>query len=416
MSFTSVSSYFPALSSKAYRAYFLGQVISISGTWMQSVALGWMVWQATQSAWSVGWMAGCITLPNLFVTLPAGVLVDRFSKRKLLLLTQTAAMCFAFILVGISVFSSFSLLWWSVVALSIGCIQSIDATIRQAFVSELVPAAHLPSAIALNSGLFNIARIIGPACAGAVIHLWGIPYAFLINGISFWAMLVALFYMKPFLIPLHHPPTTLSIQSMWNGLQYSWNHPIIRALLSIAALVSFAGWSFLSMLPVVNARYLQGHADGLGYLYTACGVGALSAALLQNFMASRWNPFYITGCGSVLFAASLILFSFMDHDWVLYVYLFGCGFGLLLQSSTVNITVQRIVDPAYRGRVMSAYVFLFLGLHPLGTNTIGWLSDLWSLAAAYRLQALWVGGIGILLTWKYHSKVSNGATPVTSTP
>lgn len=405
MKFPQLRTTFPALQNKAYRFYFIGQTISISGTWMQSVTLGWMVWELTHSPVKVGFVASLMTLPNLLIPLPAGAIADSFVKRNLLLFTQSTAMVLAFLFSYFTFSHDISFTHIIILTLLLGSINSLDATIRQAFVVEMVPKEHLSSAIALNSGLFNMARIIGPSLGGFIIYWFGPGYAFLFNALSFVAMITALFYMKPYLLNYPKNNQSLDLQAVKEGFIFSWKHPIIRSLLLTAAVVSIGGWSFLSMLPVVAEQKFGLKADGLGTLYSACGIGAFIAAMSQNFIGNKMNPYKITFIGSVLFACSMLLFSYLHIYTIDLLFLMLAGFGLLLQTSTVNITIQKIVPQELRGRVMSWYVFLFLGLNPLGTYCMGFLSEKMGTDGAFIFSSLFIGIIGTLIYLTYQSKI-----------
>lgn len=396
---------FPALQNKAYRFYFLGQTISISGTWMQSITLGWIVWELTHSPVKVGFVASLMTLPNLFIPLPAGAIADNFAKRNLLLITQTTAMLLAFLFSYFTFVHQISYIHIIILTLLLGSINSLDATIRQAFIIEMVPKEHLASAIALNSGLFNMARIIGPSLGGFIIYWFGPGFSFLLNGLSFIATIAALIYMKPYLFVYQKNKQKVELHSIKEGFIYSWKHPIIRSLLFTAAVVSIGGWSFLSMMPVVAEQKFGLKADGLGILYSACGIGAFIAAMAQNFIGNNTNPYKITFIGSLIFACSILLFSCIHLYSIDLILLMMAGFGLLLQTSTVNITIQRIVPQDLRGRVMSWYVLLFLGLNPFGTYWMGFLSEWIGTDGAFIFNSIFIGIIGTLIYLTYQAKI-----------
>lgn len=377
---------------------------------MQSVTLGWMVWELTHSPVKVGLVASMMTLPNLLIPLPAGAIADNFAKRNLLLITQTTAMILAFLFSYFTFVHQISFIHIIILTLLLGSINSLDATIRQAFVIEMVPKEHLSSAISLNSGLFNMARIIGPSLGGFIIHWFGPGFSFLLNALSFLAMIAALIYMKPYLLIYQTNKQRVDLESIKEGFLYSWKHPIIRSLLLTAALVSIGGWSFLSMMPVVAEQKFGLKADGLGVLYSACGVGAFIAAMAQNFIGNNTNPYKITFIGSLIFAISMLLFSYIHIYTIDLILLMMAGFGLLLQTSTVNITIQKIVPQDLRGRVMSWYVLLFLGLNPFGTYWMGFLSEWVGTDGAFLFSSLFIGIIGTLIYFTYQSKIHSYLT------
>src|SRR6478735_3367352 len=258
---------FPALQNKNYKAYFSGQLVSLIGTWLQIVSQGWLVLQLTNSALQVGIIAALSTLPSLFLTLFGGVIVDQFSKRKILLFTQTAAMVLAFTL-GMLTLTGVVTVWMiGICAYLLGVVNAIDSPARQAFVSEIVTKEQLPSAIALNSGIFNAARVIGPSIAGLLIALIGTGGAFITNAITYIAVIWVLNKMQ--VIEPPHKKKLEVIKAIKDGLSYSFTHPIIRTLIIFTGVSSIFGWSYTTLLPIIARETFHLGAAGLGYLYAA---------------------------------------------------------------------------------------------------------------------------------------------------
>ncbi|HEY8690158.1 MAG TPA: MFS transporter [Chitinophagaceae bacterium] len=368
-----LSSTFPALQSRNYKLYFSGQLFSLIGTWLQIVAEGWLVLKLTNSAFLIGLVAALATLPSLLFTLFGGVIVDRFPKRKILLITQSCAMVLA-LLYGILTLINVITIWEiGLLAFLLGLVAAVDAPARQAFVSEIVNRNQLPSAIALNSGAFNSARVVGPAIAGILIAITGPGGAFIANGISYIAVIVALLNMRLKKRPVYKKQNAfIAIKA---GLSYSFSHPVIRTLIILTGISSIFGWSYTTLMPYIAHNKFHLDAAGLGSLYVATGLGALLATLIISVFSKKASPIVFIVGGNMLFAVSLLLFSNITNLHIALVLLFIAGFGLISQFSTINTTIQSLVKDEFRGRVMSIYVLMFLGLAPIGNFEVGWLSE-----------------------------------------
>ncbi len=389
---------FPALKNKNYLLYFLGQLISLIGTWLQVVAQGWLVLQLTNSAFLLGLVTAISTLPTLIFSLHGGVIVDRFPKRKILIFTQTSSMILAFALGILTVLKIINVGEILILSFLLGLVTAVDAPARQAFVPEMVGKEKLPSAIALNSGVFNAARVIGPAVAGFLIVIVGTGGAFILNGISYIAVIVALFAMTvPSIVGKNKLNPTAAIKE---GLSYSFGHPIIRSLLILISVVSVFGWSYSTILPYIAQDIYHMGAAGLGYLYAAAGLGALAATVIVSATLKKISPtVYIFG-GNFLFAVSIFLFSLNINFILSLVFLFFAGFGLLIQVTALNTTIQNMVPHEIRGRVMSIYVLMFIGTSPIGSFEIGWLSDKMGTSFAIQAGAIVVFAFGLLMFFR----------------
>jgi MFS family permease len=364
---------FPALQSRNYRIYFFGQFISLIGTWLQIVAQGWLVLQLTSSAFLIGLVAALGTAPSLLFSLFGGVVVDRFSKKKILYFTQASNMVLALVLGMLTNRGLATVPVIGSVAFLMGTVNAVDAPARQAMVPELVSKEQLASAIALNSGIFNAARVIGPGLAGMLIAWVGTGGAFIANGISYIAVLVALWFVRIHELPadrLLHPLVAIK-----QGLTYSFTHPVIRVLLVFVGVVSIFGWSYTTIMPIIAQNTFGLDAKGLGYLYSATGLGALLATYLVGAYAGKVSPLLFIVGGNSLFALCLILFAFTAYFPLALVLLFLIGLGLLSQASMMNTMVQGMVRQEFRGRVMSIYILMFLGLAPIGNFEIGFLTE-----------------------------------------
>jgi MFS family permease len=316
---------FPALQNKNYRIYFLGQFVSVIGTWLQVVAQGWLVLQLTNSAYLIGLVAALATTPSLLFSLFGGVIVDRFPKKRILFFTQSLAMALALILGALTIMNTVNVPIICTLAFLMGTVNSVDAPARQAFVSEMVTKDQLASAIALNSGIFNAGRVIGPGIAGLLIAVVGTGGAFIVNGISYLAIIIALTFLK---IGAKVPVKKLSpIQAIKEGVEYSLSHPIIRILLLFTAVVSIFGWSYTTIMPVIAKNTFELDAKGLGYLYSATGIGALLATYLVGAYSQKIPSILFIIGGNTLFCSSLILFANTRNFQLALTLLFFTGLG-----------------------------------------------------------------------------------------
>lgn len=389
---------FPALQNRNYRIYFFGQFFSLIGTWLQIVAQGWLVLQLTASPFLIGLVAALATAPSLLFSLFGGVVVDRFSKKKILYFTQSASMVLALTLGIITNMGFASVPIIGTIAFLMGTVNAVDAPARQSLVPELIQKHHLPSAIALNSGIFNAARVIGPGLAGLLIAWVGIGGAFIANGLSYIAVLVALAFVRineKVAARALHP-----FAAIREGVVYSFSHPIIRVLLIFVGMVSIFGWSYTTIMPVIARETYGLDAKGLGYLYSATGLGALLATYLVGSKGGKVSPLIFIVGGNTLFALSLVLFSLTTNFTVALGLLFLIGLGLLSQASMMNTMVQGMVKQEYRGRVMSMYILMFLGMAPLGNFEIGYLTEHFGMERAFQVNATIVFLTGLFIFLK----------------
>ncbi len=387
---------FPAFKSKKFQLYFGGQLISVIGTWLQIVAEGWLVYQLTHSAFYVGLDAAAATIPSLFLSLLGGVIVDRYPKKRILIFTQSASMVLAFTLGILTVLQVITV--WEIITLAflLGVVNAIDAPARQAIITDLIDNKQsLASAIALNSGIFNAARVIGPTIAGLLIAAVGAGTAFILNGASYIAVIIALFYIR---LPAAAPNIHLApMKAIREGLSYTYHHDIIRTLLILSGVVSIFGWSYSTLLPVMATETFHLGAMGLGYLYAAAGLGALLGTIcISAFSRKLGAIFFIIG-GNITFSVSLILFTFVSNVPIALILLFLIGAGLVSQFAMTTTVIQHQVTDALRGRVMSVYTLVFLGLSPLGNLEIGFAAEHLGTEMAIRVSALIMLGFAVYL-------------------
>jgi MFS family permease len=364
-----------ALSSKNYRLFMIGQGISLIGTWVQQTALSWLVYRLTNSVSLLGIVGFCGLIPSFFVSPFAGVLVDRVNKHRLIILTQFLSMLQAIALGTLLLTNTIKV--WHIPALSmfIGFVNSIDVPARQSFVIDMVEdKSLLGNAIALNSSMFNIARIIGPTVAGFVIATVGESLCFYVNAASYAAVIVSLFLMKNINCKtlLEHQSV---LKSLREGFIYSFGSPKIRAIILQLGLVSIAGIPVMVLLPVFAKDIFHGGPHTLGFLMGASGIGALCGAL---FLASRRN---VAGFERIiifavlLFSSGLVFFSLSRVLWLSIIMLFLIGFGMMIQMAASNTILQTIVDDDKRGRVMSIFTMAVMGMVPFGNLGAGFLAS-----------------------------------------
>ncbi len=377
---------FGALKYRNYRLFLVGQLTSLSGTWMQRVAQGWLVYQLTDSAFALGLVGFATRVPVLFLSLFAGVLADRVDKRRILVASQTVAMFQAFVLAALTL--SGKVQYWHIVLLGtlLGATQSFDAPTRHSFFKDMVGGEDLMSAIALNSSAFNSARLIGPALAGILIYAVGIGGCFLINAISFMAVILAYLSMR---LPNRR---TDSKRSPWEdlieGLAYVRRHPIVQTALSLIALASLFTFSYATLLPVFADRILGGQAGVYAGMMTAIGAGALISALILAFFGNISRKGLLTTFGVFAFPLSLLALSFSRTPTIAYIICFLTGLAMITLTATMNTLVQSAIEDRYRGRVMSIYVLVFLGPLPFGNLIAGKLAEIFGVIAMLRLGTI----------------------------
>jgi MFS family permease len=366
---------FRALAARNYRLFFTGQSISLVGTWMQRVAMSWLVYHLTSSEFLLG-LVSFLGLIPVFVLSPfAGVLADRFNRLHLLIATQALAMLQALLLAILVMTGLIRIGHVMVLAAFLGLINSFDTPIRQAFTAEMIEKKEdLSNAIALNSAMFNGARIVGPTIAGLLIAAFGEGFCFLLNGLSYIAVLAALLLMR---IP---PPVKMvTKQKLLKGLKegffYSFGFAPIQAVLFLLMAVSIMGTPYMVLMPVFAKDILHGGSHTLGFLMGAAGGGALCGAV---YLAQRKT---VAGLERViplmtgLFSLGLIGFALSRHQWLSLSFLFITGFGLMVQMASSNTILQTIVDDDKRGRVMSFYVMCVMGTTPIGSLLSGALAE-----------------------------------------
>jgi MFS family permease len=378
---------FSALRHRNFQLYVGGQLVSLMGTWMQIIGQGWLVYEISRSEQALGVVGFASAIPALLITPWAGVVLDRVSKRTIMIATQIGAMILALVLAGLT-FAGIVEVWHVVVlATCLGAVNAFDGPARQAFVVEMVGREDMPNAIAINSMTFNGARIIGPAIGGILLALFGAAWCFLINGLSFIAVIASLWVMQ---LPRHQRNTSrLTVwEQLMGGVRYTIQEPNLRALILLALAFSMFGVSYNTVLPAFVDKVLGQGPDAFGTINAFLGIGAVTGALLVARYGDRgrrgvWLATTILG-----FPLLLTLFA-LNRSYPLALglsVLLGVGF---MQTFTLlNTLLQTQLVDEMRGRVMALYTLTFFGFMPFGNLAIGWLAERWSISPAIITSAL----------------------------
>jgi MFS family permease len=358
-----------------YRLFFGGQGISLVGTWMQQIAMSWLVYRLTDSTFLLGFIGFAGQVPTFLLASVAGVFADRWDRRKLLVLTQALAMLQAFLLAFLTLMGHIAV--WHLVILSVflGLINALDIPVRQSFVIDLVENKDdLGNAIALNSVMFNGARLVGPSIAGLLISIVGEATCFFLNGISFLAIVIALLAMNVPERKRESEPLPF-FQGLRDGYRYTFGFAPTRYIILLLALISLMGMPHLVLMPVFARDILHGGPHTLGFLMGASGVGAVIGAI---YLASKKT---VLGLGRLIVIASsafgigLIVFSFSHYIQLSLCMMLLTGFGMIVHMASSNTVLQTIVDEDQRGRIMSFYAMAFTGMAPFGSLLAGSLAS-----------------------------------------
>lgn len=401
----------PALRSRSYRLFFFGQGVSLIGTWMTQTATIWLVYQLTNSAIMLGIVGFSSQIPSFFLAPWGGVLVDRFNTHKILVIAQILSMIQSLVLAALALSGTIQIWHFIILSLFQGVINAVDAPARQAFVPEMVEKRDdLASAIALNSSLVNGGWLIGPAIAGILIARIGAAYCFLIDGLSYIAVIAALMAMrlkqKKIVVTTAHP-----LQRLKEGFVYAYKFSPIRSTLLLLALFSLMAMPYITLVPIFATKILAGDASTLGLLMAASGMGAIGGGI---YLSTRKT---VVGLGKVIALApgicgtGIILFSLSRILWLSTLMSALIGLGSILTISSSNTIIQTIVEDDKRGRVMSLFTMSFLGMVPFGNLFAGFAAD-----RIGATNTLIIGGsfciIGSLLFARQLPKLRQAARPV----
>ena len=382
-----------ALSHRNYKLFFSGQSISLIGTWMTRIATSWLVYRLTGSALLLGVVGFAGQIPSFVLAPFAGVLVDRWNRHRLLVVTQVLALLQSLALAILTLTGHIKI--WHIIALSVfqGLINAFDMPARQAFVVEMVEKREdLANAIALNSSMVNAARLLGPSIGGVVIAAVGEGWCFMLDSISYLAVIASLLAMNVAPRMTRRTEDANILRQLREGWSYAFNFAPIRDVLLLLAIVSLIGMPYTVLMPVFATEVLRGGPNTLGFLMAASGVGALTGAM---FLAARKS---VLGLGKYIslmagvFGAGLMAFSFTRTLWLSLLLMVVTGLGFMIQMAASNTVLQTIVDEDKRGRVMSFYTMAFMGTAPFGSLLAGSIAERIGVP-----RTLFFGGLGCVL-------------------
>src|SRR5438067_13575931 len=374
---------FRALRHRNYRLFFWGQLVSLIGSWILQTSMSWFVYQITNSKLLLGIVAAMVSSPMMLSSIWGGSLADRYPKRSILVVTQTAQMICAFFLAA-GVWAGLATPSFIVVIAALnGVAMGFDMPARQAFTVEMTSREDLLNAISLNSSIVNGARVVGPSVAGLLIGWVGVAMCFFMNGVTFIAVIAGFLMMR--LPPFQRPAHAVSVgEHAWNGIIYSMKHQRVRTILLLFLAVGVFGWSYAVLMPAFARDVLNRGANGYGILMSASGAGAFIGALVVARYGHLFTPRKLALGGVWVFSIALFALSLSRNFYIALACLFVAGFGMLLFFSTSNTVLQTTVPDEMRGRVMGVWSLVFGAMIPLGSLEAGatahWLGTPFALA------------------------------------
>ena len=376
-----------------YRLFFAGQIVSLAGSWMQNVALAWLVLSLSRSPLAVATLLFCRFAPYTLFGLFAGSVVDRLDTRRLVVWTQVAAMIVSAALAAVTLTGTATLPMVFVLATLGGFTLVLDAPARQSLTFEMVGRRELPNAVALNSGLLNASRVIGPAIAGVLIATAGVGVCFLVNTFSFLAVLAALLVMREEeLYPVERDRTVTVLAGTREGMAFAWRDPQVRAVLVVVTCVGLVGFNFNTLVPLLASDTLHVDARAFGLLSAAFGLGAFAGAIATaSFKRATFRAFLI---GTLGFSVLLLALAPVREPRLAGIILIGIGASFTLFAANANALVQLAAPDHLRGRLVALYLFAFVGLTPLGSLLSGTLVEI----GGTRLAFIVAGTVGLAAT------------------
>lgn len=390
---------FSALKHRNYQLFFAGQLISLIGTWMQNVSQPWLVYQLTDSPLYLGIVSFASAVPVIFLSLFAGVFIDRVPKRNLLIITQTLSMLQAFLLAA-DVYLGWVQAWHVVIfAFLLGAVNAFDAPARQAFVIEMVGRDDLQNAIGLNSAMFQMARILGPSIAGILLAAIGAMWCFFLNGVSFLAVIWGLWLMRvPSIIGAKKsaPP----IEQMREGLSFIRHNQVVLTLIGMVAVANIFAFGYSALMPAFAQDVLGQGPEGLGLLSAAVGAGALIGALMVASLVSFSQKGLLLTFGNVFFPVMVLLFAASKIFPLSMAILVGVGLGFMIQNAMTNTLIQTAVPDHLRGRVMSVYMLVFQGFFPIGSLMAGVIAQTFSVPIGAAFGGIIALIAGLFWLWR----------------
>ncbi len=366
---------FRAFKSRNYRLFFTGQSISLIGTWMQKTAIPWVIYVETHSSFMLGLTVFATQFPSFLFSLLGGVVSDRYNRYKVLLTTQVLSLFQALLLAILILINHYTVWEILVVSILLGIINAFDVPARQALVYDMVDDKNdLPNAIALNSSMVNLAKILGPPIAGIVLAEFGAGICFMMNAVSFLAVIISLLFMR-FSKPIPSDKSKKPIGELREGFTYLKNTPEIGFVILFLALISFFVLPYNTLLPVYAKVIFNGNASTLGYLTGCIGLGAIIGTIFLASLKPGADLKKILLATTLIFGIGLILFSHIINIYCACIFAVITGFGMMAQVTVSNTIIQTAVSQEMRGRVISYFAMAFFGMLPLGALVIGWLSN-----------------------------------------
>jgi MFS family permease len=401
----------PALASRSFRLFWFGQTISLTGTWVQSVAQQWLVLQLTHSAFQVGLITTVQFLPVLILVLFAGAVADRVNKRLLLLLTQIVSMLLAALLGTLALFHVVQ--YWHIllIAAGLGTVNAFYVPARQSYVPELVDREHLLNAVALNSAIFNGARVVGPALGGLLYAATGPAWAFYINAASYLAVIAGLLMIRtvPRAVARAREPSGYRAD-LREGLAYIFGDARVLVILSLVGVASLFALNFTTLLPVFAKFDLNLNSGGFGILLTAQGAGSLVAAIALSLWNRQDRARRLIYGGAFTFLVLEIVFAFTRSFPVALALLFPIGFAMTICTTTANSRVLALTPSNLQGRVMSVYSLMFLGMTPFGSILAGAVAQRWGAPAAFVIgAAITLAFTAVVFIWRVKTRPMQSA-------
>lgn len=404
-----IDRHFHALTHKNYRYMWFGQCVSLIGTWMQNIGQSWLVLTITGSSLKLGIVAACQFLPILLFSLFAGIIVDKYPKKKILIVTQTVSMILAFTLATLVLTDTVRYEYILVLAVLLGLNNTLDMPTRQSFNVEIVGKEDLMNAIALNSTTFNMARIVGPSI-GAVMMAWlGAGYCFLLNGLSFIAVLYGLFHIEaaPYVRKMRSQEGIF--KEIKDGIVYIAKDPILSPTVLLVTVIGTLAFNFNILIPVFTKNVLHMGETTYGTLMSCLGVGSLAGALTMSFRSKQGPKLKVSMLASCMVAICLILNGLSGSVWVCGTLLAFTGFFNILFATNSNSALQMYAKDEYRARVMSVYALVFAGSTPIGSLFSGFIADRFGANGAFVACGVLTGLLCLFITWKYKSSITHKA-------
>jgi MFS family permease len=365
---------FRALKHRNFQLFFGGQIISLIGTWMQTVAQAWLIYRLTDSGALLGVLGFVGQIPIFLLSPLAGLAADRWPRQRVVIATQSVSMVLAFMLAALTMTGRIRV--WEIIGLAtlLGIVNAFDVPARQSFMIEMVGREDLINAIALNSSMFNLARVAGPAIAAGLVAVVGEGWCFLLNGLSYLAVIAGLFLMRIEKRMAAHDGAA-PLEKLREGLRFARHTKPIRALLVLVAIVSFMALPYTVLMPIFAVQILHGGVNAYGWLMGAVGFGAMFGALALAMRHELRGLGRVVAYAATGLGASLVLFSASHWFWVSFIILIVSGFTMMMQFTATNTLIQSMVPDQLRGRVMSLYSMMFLGMSPFGSLLAGALAD-----------------------------------------